>query len=307
MRTLMAAAAAVLLGLSGAARAQTPVLAWAPKKEPLQPYVAPNKPLWKLSDILAGHASEKDWRQPIVRTKDLAADWHQMAPGGKTRQVEYPDNRVALIIWSGQLRVGLKGQAPFTASKGFEIDVPFRIPFTLETVGDQPALWFEIHQAGDIPIYPVSANPDKPEDAVGYTYRQVLLSGGEGTWDDRNRPYLDYYKDVVNGGARADAFIAGDHMFVNNIRGPGVARPADSDLGHFHVDFTEFWFIMEGKIDYQIEGVPFFTAQAGDVVTAEMGRWHRASFSAGQMDTRVAINPFPHGLHDFPPESGGRQ
>ena len=50
-----------------------------------------------------------------------------------------------------------------------------------------------------------------------------------------------------------------------------------------------------------------FTAEAGDVVTAAQGRWHRASYSAGQMDTRVAINPFPRGQHNYPEASGGRQ
>ena len=288
-------------------QSQSPALAWAPKKYPLAPYVAPNKPLWKLSEILTMHAGQKSWTQPIVRTKDLAGDYHQMSPGEKAPQVEYPDNRVGIIVWAGQMRVSIEGQAPFIASKGFEIDIPFRVPFTLETVGDQPALWFEVHQAGDMPIYPVTTNPDKPRDPNGYRYMKVLLSGGAGSWDNQNRPYLDYYKDVVNGGAPAGAFVAGDHMFINNIRGMGVPRPPDSDLGHFHVDFTEFWFVMEGKIDYQIEGVPFFTAEPGDIVTAEMGRWHRASFSAGQMDTRVAINPFPRGLHDFPENSGGRQ
>jgi hypothetical protein len=31
--------------------------------------------------------------------------------------------------------------------------------------------------------------------------------------------------------------------------------PPATDLGHFDVDMTEWWFIMEGKISYQIEGI----------------------------------------------------
>ena len=286
-----------------------PIFAWAPKKAPYGAYTAPNRPLWKLSDVLAMHAGQKSWSQPIVRDKDLDADWRQLAPGGKTTQLEYPDNRVALIVWDGRLQVSIAGQAPFVATKGFEIDVPFRTPFALESVGDKPALWFEVHQAGDLPIYPADTHPQKPADVDGFAYHKVILSGGPGAWDEHNRPYLDYYKDVVQGGARAGAFVAGDHMFVNNIRGPAKPTPPASDLGHYHVDFTEFWFVMEGNIDYQIEGVPFFTAGPGDIVTAEIGRWHRASFGGpvGQMDTRVAINPFPRGLHDYPEDSGGRQ
>ena len=98
-------------------------------------------------------------------------------------------------------------------------------------------------------------------------------------------------------------------MFVNNIRGKGTPTPPPSNLGHFHFGYDEFWFVMEGNIDYQIEGVPVFTAGPGDVVTAAQGRWHRASFGGpvGQMGTRVAINPYPRGLHNYSVESGGRQ
>ena len=62
--------------------------------------------------------------------------------------------------------------------------------------------------------------------------------------------------------------------------------------------------MLEGKIDYQIEGVPFFTAEQGDIVYAPQGRWHRASFGGQGMATRLAINPRPEGMHNYqPPES----
>jgi mannose-6-phosphate isomerase-like protein (cupin superfamily) len=284
-------------------------IGWSPKRTPYRAYEAPNRALWKLSDVLAMHKGKKSWVQPIIRNKDLMADWHQMAPGEQTTQVEYPDNRTAMIVWSGQVRVSIKGQEPFVATKGFQIDVPFRLPFTLEATGNEPALWLEVHAAGDLPIYPVSSTPGKPKDVPGFVYQQAVLSGGDGKYDEANKPYLDFYKDVVQGGGRAGAFISGDHMFVNNIRGKGTPTPPPSNLGHFHFGHDEFWFIMEGNIDYQIEGVPFFTAAAGDVVLAAQGRWHRASFGGpvGQMDTRVAINPYPYGLHNYAVESGGRQ
>jgi len=302
--------------VASAVSAQTPPagrpplqIAWSPKKTPYSAYQAPNRAWWKLADVLAMHKGQKDWSQPIVRNKDLMADWHQMAPGGHTPEVEYPDNRTAIIVWAGQLKVSIKGQEPFVAGKGFQIDVPFRLPFTMESMGSEPALWFEVHAAGDLPIYPVGTSPDKPKDVPGFTYQKTVLMGGDGKYDDVNKPYLDFFKDVVQGGARAGAFVSGDHMFVNNIRGRGTPTPPPSNLGHFHFGHDEFWFIMEGNVDYQIEGVPFFTAAAGDIVTAAQGRWHRASFGGpvGQMATRVAINPYPYGLHNYSVESGGRQ
>jgi len=300
--------------LASAAVTQTPappspparppeVIGWSPKKAPPRAYDAPNRAWWKLSDVLAAHKNQKTWTQAIIRNKDLEADWHQMAAGERTEAVMYPDNATALIVWGGQLRVSIQGQEPFVAVKGSEINIPFRLPFTLETVGGEPALWFEVHGAGDLPIYPIETTPNKPKDTQGFTYYRASLNGGPGTYGPGDKVHLDFFKDVVNGGQRAGAFISGAHLFVNNIRGKGIKTPPTSDLGHFHFGYDEFWFIMEGNVDYQIEGVPFFTASAGDIVTAAQGRWHRASFGGpvGQMDTRVAINPFPRGLHNYQP------
>ena len=278
-------------------------LGWSPKRTPFGDYATPNRVWWKLADVLAAHQGETSWIHPVVRNRYLEADWHQMAPGGSTRALMYPDNATALIVWGGQLRVSIQGQTPFVAVKGGEVHIPFRLPFTLETVGKEPALWLEVHGAGDLPIYPVATTPDKPADVQGFTYVKAAMTGGPGHYREQDRAYLDYFKDVVNGGQRADAFIAGDQLFVNNIRGRGITPPPSNNLGHYHFGYDESWFIMEGQIDYQIEGVPFFTASPGDIVIAAQGRWHRASFGGpvGQMATRVAINPYPRGLHNFQP------
>ncbi|MCW6529094.1 cupin domain-containing protein [Sphingomonas sp. MMSM20] len=286
-----------------------PMRVWAPKKTPYADYKAPNRPWWKLSDVLALHKGEKSWSQPIVRNKDVVADWHQIAPGQATPQLAYSDNRTGIIVWDGEITVTLAGQPPFVARKGFEIDIPFRVPFTLQTVGDRPALYFEIHAASDMPLYPVETTRSRPKPVDGFVYEERLAVGPPGQFDAMNRPYLDYFKEVVAGGARAGAFIAAQHMFVNNIRGRAVPTPPASNLGHYHIGYDEFWFVMEGNVDLQVEGVPTFTASPGDVISAAQGRWHRASFGGpeGQMGTRVAVNPYPAGLHGYTVESGGRQ
>lgn len=286
-----------------------PMRFWAPKKTPYAGYAAPNKPLWKLTDVMAMHKGQARWSQPVVRNKDIVADWHQIAPGETTQAVAYSDNRTGIIIWSGEAMVSMAGQEPFAARKGFEIDVPYRVPFTLKATGDQPLLYLEIHAASDMPLYPVDTTTTKPKPVNGFVYEERLATGGPGGFDAANKPYLDYYKDVVEGGARAGAFIAAQHMFVNNIRGRGVPTPPPSNLGHYHVGYDEFWFVMEGNVDVQIEGVGVVNAAAGDIVTAAQGRWHRASFGGpvGQMGTRVAVNPYASGLHGYTLESGGRQ
>src|SRR3546814_13231941 len=52
--------------------------AWSPKRTPPRAYDAPNRPWWKLADILAAHKGEKSWTHAIVRNRDLEADWRQM-------------------------------------------------------------------------------------------------------------------------------------------------------------------------------------------------------------------------------------
>ncbi|UUL83125.1 cupin domain-containing protein [Sphingomonas qomolangmaensis] len=285
-----------------------PLAAWVPKKTPYTPWRAPNRPRWQLADAKAMHRGKASWTQPIVRNKDLVADWHQLAPGQKTPSLAYSDNRTAIIVWEGEVRVSLDGQPSFTARKGFEIDIPFRIPFTIETLGSQPALYFQINAASDMPLYPLDTTTAAPK-AAGWVYDRRIVTGGPGPIGERGKPFLDYYGDVVEGGARASAFIADQHLFVNNIRGRATPTPPASNLGHFHVGYDEFWFVMEGNVTLQVEGQRVFTAAAGDVISAPQGHWHRASFGGpeGQMGTRVAVNPYPSGGHAYTMESQGRQ
>ena len=76
--------------------------------------------------------------------------------------------------------------------------------------------------------------------------------------------------------------------------------PPDTNKGHFHVGWTEFWFIMEGKIGMKVEGLPYFNCDPGDVMIAAQGRWHRAGDDpAAPWSTRVPFNPRPPILHNF--------
>ena len=109
---------------------------------------------------------------------------------------------------------------------------------------------------------------------------------------------------AVRGNSR---FVADDDNFMNVIRGKGMPTPPDSNKGHFHIDYNEFWVIAEGTVDYKMEGMKVFTANVGDVVLAPQGRWHRASWAGNGMSTRIAINPRPYGMHNFDAEAGAKQ
>lgn len=273
---------------------------WVPKPATPTPYVAPNKVHWKLSEILAAHAGQVSWVQPLVRNQDQDADYISMATGEKTKAQFFADDRMIFIVQSGAIRVTIDGVEPFTATKGFLVNIPARHIYTLEAVGDRPSLRFEVRQDGAPPLYPSATAPSA---YPGRVY--IKARGTPGPWVDRetNPIYFDFLKAVADGKSPGGNFIRDDHFVVNMVRGKGVPVPPDTDKGHFHVNATEFWFIMEGKLAYKIEGFPVFEADQGDIVTAVKGRWHRATNSpASPISTRIPINPRPPILHNFEPD-----
>ncbi len=271
---------------------------WAPKPTELTPYAAPNKPVWRLSEILAAHKGQADWVQPIVRNKDQVADYISVAPGFKSKPHFYPDDRVVFIVWGGSIKVSIDGYDPFVATKGFMVNVPFRHLFTLENVGSTPALRFEVRQNGSEPIYPASETPDPLK---GFTYMKVTEQPGPSKEKDSNPIYVDYMKEF-NGTDKSygGKFVWDDHFTSNILRGKGAPVPPDTNKGHFHVGWTEFWFVMEGSIGIKIEGEPYLKTEAGDIITAAQGRWHRAGDDpSAAWSTRVPFNPRPPILHNF--------
>jgi len=271
---------------------------WSPKPTKMTPYTAPNKPHWKLSEILAAHKGQSDWVQPVVSNKDQVADYISMGAGQKTQQKMWPDDRIVFIVWDGSIKVSIDGYEPFVATKGFFVNVPFRHMYTLENVGSTPALRFEVRQNGSTPIYPVSGTPDPVK---GMTYVKVIEQPGPSKEKDSNPIYVDYMKEF-NGTDKAygGKFVWDDHFTSNILRGKGAPVPPDTNKGHFHVGWTEFWFIMEGHIGMKVEGEPYFVCDPGDVMTAAQGRWHRAGNDpSAPWSTRVPFNPRPPILHNF--------
>jgi len=319
-RRIVLGLAALALALAPAAAQQTaetpaarpaPKLffGWAPKPVPLTEWKAPNKPIWRLSEIMASHKGKSDWVQPIVRDRDFAADYISMGPGGKTKAQFWADDPIFWYIASGQVRFHIEGQEPFVASKGFLVQVPYRNVYWMETVGDQPSVRFEVAHANRTPLYPAAQGDAGPAPtAKGKTYILASYRTPPAPYTDKVKPYLDFWGDFVKHPTRGDhAFVSDTNNFMNVIRGHGTPTPPDSNKGHFHIDYNEFWVIAEGTVDYKMEGMPFYTADVGDVVYAPQGRWHRASWAGNGMSTRIAINPRPEGMHNYDAEAGASQ
>jgi mannose-6-phosphate isomerase-like protein (cupin superfamily) len=284
-------------------RGGPPMVVWAPKPNS-SPYIAPNRPQVKLAELLKAHAGRPSWTQTVVRdATGLTGRYIQMAPGEKTKTQFYVDSSMFWIVEAGQMRVTLAGQEPFVAAKGFVVQVPARVQYAMETVGDEPVLRFEVTHTRAQPFYPLS---ETPTPVKGFTYRQVTLQGAAGMYGANARPYLDFQKEVVDAGARAPGgFVRDGETAANITRAPGAPTPPPSQLGHFHDGTSEFWFVMEGNVEFQIEGTPFISASQGDIVYAPAGRWHRSGHAGTGMDTRISIHPIATAANALQVGDGG--
>jgi mannose-6-phosphate isomerase-like protein (cupin superfamily) len=296
-------------------------LDWAPKPDALPNYTGVNKPVTRLPEVLAKHKGQPNWTEEVIQTERYDARWVHMAPGEKTSIQFYGDDRTAWVVWSGKIRFTIQGQAPFVATKGFLVQVPLRVPYSMETVGDDPSLRFEITRGGALPSFPATKDesaPPPPRNGQHYvkvSYPSTLGAGGMDSYGGTNKPFIDFFQEVVakNPSGVQHVQFLGDHDNYAPInRGPGVATPPDTNLGHFHIGNDEFWFILEGRCDYLIEKVGLLTADAGDIVYAPPGRFHRASWALGksgegQMATRMGVLRSLTMQHNYGEDANGTQ
>jgi len=175
-----------------------PITAWAAKSTKLEPYVAPNRLVYRLADVLAAHKGNASWKQAVFSSRDFIGEWISMAPGEKTKTQFYADDRVFWVVQSGQMKVTIEGQEPFIATKHFLVQVPKRLQYSMETVGEEPSLRFQMRPAGEAPDYPLS---ETPTPAKGITYVQATYTG-HGDFDKINHPTIDFEKQIVQGGEK---------------------------------------------------------------------------------------------------------
>jgi len=291
---LTSALLALTLRLHGQAPRQQESLVWAPVPTTANAWVSPNKPHSKLADVLAAHKGHGSWREPIVRDALLTADYVQMAPGTKTPRQFQPDNPIWWVVQDGEVRFTIEGLDPFVGKKGFLVQVPYRNVYQLEAVGSAPALVFEVKVADSPTMYPAD---ETPPPVPGVQFVKVRISG-KANYSEKVRPFLDFHGDIAAGKRVAGAFVSDPRAFANVIRGlPQEDNPKDK--GHFHEVSSEFWFVLEGTINYKIGDLPIFDAVQGDVVFVPKQMWHPAHHGGAGYSTRLAMNGYPDLLHDY--------
>src|SRR5262245_15214449 len=127
---------------------------WSPMPVKSNPFVAPNKALTKLTDLLAKHKGQPSWKEVVVHDHLFHGEYISMGPGEKTPRRFHQDHRIWWVVQDGQIRFTIEGQEPFVASKGFLVQVPKRLIYSMETVGDRPSLRFEMTNPYAHTMYP---------------------------------------------------------------------------------------------------------------------------------------------------------
>jgi mannose-6-phosphate isomerase-like protein (cupin superfamily) len=250
-----------------------PRIVWAAQKIPETPYLAPNKPIWHIADILKTHRGRQSWDQPVLLTRDFDGHYISLAPGAKTKCQFYADDRVFGWIYSGQVKVTIDGQEPKTLSKGWAFNVAPRLSYCMENSGSEPVVFFRVTPANQAPSYPDSETPAPLKD-YRYVKARITSTGG---YEGVNVPFFDV--DAYGASDRTgERFLLDGHTNANLHLDPNItALPPDTAKGHFHAAMAEAWVDVYGQLDVLISGVGLVHGLRGDVIHAAEERWHRAT------------------------------
>ena len=276
-------------------QAETP--SWAPKPLQIPKYVPPNKPHTKIAELRARHQKEANWSEEIVSDDTLHASYIQSAPGVKVGPRFHADTRAWWIVMDGQMRFNIEGQEPIVATKGSMVQAPMQTIYSMETVGDKPALRYEVNIAGEKTLYPRDVTP--PE-MPGFQFIPVTLNRKPGPYDHGNKPHINLNDLAKEPNYKGGRFVHDDRAVANIIYGYEKNLPPlnPKDRGHYHVNCAEFWLIMAGQIRYPIEGQPEpIVAEEGDVVYVPMYTFHAPRFYGSGPSCRLAMNGFTNIAH----------
>ena len=65
--------------------------------------------------------------------------------------------------------------------------------------------------------------------------------------------------------------------------------PGEGNRLHYHPDWNEWWYIVEGEWDWEIEG-EIFRVKKGDVVFIEKNKLHRITAVGNKPAVRLAVS-----------------
>jgi len=268
---------------------------WAPKYEPAK-YPPGHRPHTKLEDLKGKYKGQPDWREIIVNDDHLKSEYIMASPGTKVNKRFHPDTREWWVIMDGQIRFDIEGQDSFVATKGSMVQVPMQTIYSMEVIGDKPALRFETNIAKAKTLYPQDV---KPPEMPGVTWIPVVLNRKAHPYGYNNKPHINLYELEKDPSYKGSRFVHDDRGVSNIIYGYNKNLPPlnEKDRGHYHPECAEYWLIMQGQIRYPIEKVGVIIANEGDVVYVPPFTFHAPRWWGDGPSTRLAFNGYPDIAH----------
>jgi mannose-6-phosphate isomerase-like protein (cupin superfamily) len=275
---------------------------WAPKLKVIPPYTGPHKPHTRLAELKNKHAGQAGWRELVMDDEHLRAVYISAAPGTKAAPRFHPDTREWWVVLDGEIRFTIEGQEPFTASKGWMVQVPPQAIYSWESTGASPSLRLEVNIAKAKTLYP--DGPATPPALPGYDWLKVKMPRRALAYEKVNRPYRTFEemsaKPVYDSrGLSVQPVVADDRGAMNFIYGyeKNLAPLDAKDPGHYHPECAEAWLIAKGQMRYPIEGHGLVIAEEGDFVYVPPFRWHAPRFHGEGPACRLSLNGYPRISH----------
>jgi oxalate decarboxylase/phosphoglucose isomerase-like protein (cupin superfamily) len=309
--------ASLLLALSATAQSEKQKVFYFPKPVARTAYRPPMKPVTRLADLKAKHGGEANWRELVIDDGNTKAYMVQEAPGAKHARHLFPDSPAWWAVLAGRIRFEIEKPAGgfdvFEARKGSYVYVPERLIHSLEVIGEEPAIRFEVTLYDATPVF--EERPSAPGDG-SIEYIPVRLSTGLNPLDvpdpdGKPWPYHVNIYDLAQENAGKPRWSR-EAMRKNRVRGNFICGQASAepplkpgDRGHFHADFAEFWVVMLGKLQWIFEGDAehAVTAEQGDIVYAPPKTFHMPRFYGEEgLNCRLTSSTFPSANHLFDAE-----
>ena len=257
-------------------------------------YRPPMKPVTRLADLKAKNAGEASWREPIIDDGNSVALMIQEPAGTKHERRLYPDSATWFVVFEGNIRFEVERPdrtfEQIDATRGSYVFVPERMLHSLEVVGGEPAIRYEVTSGpSSTPVFEKLPSETPP----GIQYVPVALSTGPNPLDVRNEGlngepwpyhYNVYELETQNAGKTAFTQPA---MRANRARGNFICgyrpetQPTDTgNRGHLHADTAESWIVMLGELRWVFDGEErnAIVARQGDIVYAVPGTFHSPQF-----------------------------
>lgn len=301
----------VTLLLASTAWAQPQKVFYFPKPVAPTPYLPPMKPLTRLVDLKAKHYGNTNWSELVIDDGNSRATVISAAPGSKVARHLYPDSPEWWVVQEGRIRFEIdtpQGLQKFEARKGSYVYAPERFLHSLEVVGTEPAIRFEVTLASATPVFDA-----KPED-VGrgeIEYIPITLIPGPNPDDV---PSKDPKGDRIHVNIEdLEAAHAGKSAWSepaqrkNRVRGNFIyghekdnPKREPGYRGHMHADFAEFWVVLRGKLQWIMEGIDKpLIGEEGDIIYAPPKTFHIPEFLGPGPACRLTSSTYPSANHIF--------